>query len=139
MAKSLKLMDYMKDLEATPPPEFVSPQIRYGFREDSLSFYSRNDESYAHRVNELITLFLSFDKNELVGCQVKGLRRRLLSDGAFGIAIKKGGKLKLGLFFHLLAFEIPEFEFRNRLVELGQLAKGLEVDTGQLALAGCSD
>jgi len=128
------LTDFMEKLEATEPSPFTSPQIRYGAEEDSLLFYIRNDESYAHRLNSLVTLFLSFDGDELVGCQVKGLRRRLENDGNFGVAIKRKGKVELGLFFHLLAYDIPDPVPRNRLVELGQRAKGLEFDCGTQAL-----
>jgi hypothetical protein len=125
------LTDYMKELEAKPAAEFTFPQVYFGSQEDSLTFYIRNDESYAHRVNDFVTLFLSFKEGELVGCQVKGLYRKLKSDGNFGVAIGENGKLKLGLFFHLLAFEMPEPGPRSRLVELGQWAKKLEVDTAE--------
>jgi len=124
-----KLIDYLKQLEATDPPRFTAPQVYYGAKEDSLLFYFRNDESYAHRLNDLVTLFLSFDGDALVGCQIKGVRRKLKTGGNFSIAIKKQGEVELGLFFHLLAYETPEPEPRNRLVELGQKAKGLVVGT----------
>jgi hypothetical protein len=91
----------------------------------------RDEESYAIRLSKLITIFVSPD-DKLVGCQVKGLRRKLLSDGSFGIAITKGSKLQLGLFFHLLAYEIEDPEPRSRLVELGQEAKDIQLDTREL-------
>ncbi len=133
MAKDV--MEFMRELEKTPPPAFKAPQIYYGAEEDSLLFYFRPDESYAHRLDDVVTLFLSFENHELVGCQVKGLRRKLESDGCLKVVIKKGNKVKLGLFFHLLAFEAPEEESRNRLVELGQRAKEVEVDPGELVLS----
>jgi hypothetical protein len=129
------LTEYMRELEKSEPPPFVVPQVRYGEEADSLLFYFRNDESYARRLDDLVTVFLSLAGDELVGCQVKGLRRKLKSDGNLCIAIQREGKLKLGLFFHLLAFETAKPESRNRLVELGQLTKGMEVDTKELALS----
>jgi hypothetical protein len=131
------LIDFMKQLEESEPPCFTPPQIYYGPREDCLTCYFRSDESYAHRLNDLVTVFLSFDRNELVGCQVKGLQQRLKNDGEFWVQINKGGKLKLGLFFHLLAYDIPEEEPRNRLVELGQKAKDVEVDPKELMASPC--
>ncbi len=126
------LTAFMAELEKTGPGSFAAPAIYYGAEEDSLTLYFKPDESYAHRLSDLVTLFLSLDDDHLVGCQVKGLRRKLLSGGNFGVAIRRGGKLELDLFFHLLAYEVPEEEPRNRLVELAQRAKGLEIDTEQL-------
>jgi hypothetical protein len=130
-----KLTDFMAALEASEPSDFTRPQVRYGYEEDSLLFYFRQDESFAHRVNNVVTLFLSFEGHDVVGCQINGLRRKMLSDGIFGIAIRRKGQLELGLFFHLLAYEISDADERKQLVEHGQRAKGLEVDTEQLALS----
>jgi hypothetical protein len=135
MAENLK--DFMRELEGKEAPAFIAPQIYYGPKEDSLLFYFRNDESYAHRLDNVVTLFLSFEGDEVVGCQVKGLRRKLESDGRLSVVIRKDGKVKLGLFFHLLAFDVPEPEPRSLLVELGQQAKGIEVDPMELASSPC--
>jgi hypothetical protein len=129
MAESLT--DFMRQLEETKPGSFVSGSHYYGYEEDSLTLYLRNEESCAIRLSNLITIFVSPD-DKLVGCQVKGLRRKLFSDGSFWLAITKGSKLHLGLFFHLLAFEVEEPEPRSRLVELGQEAKGVQLDTREL-------
>jgi hypothetical protein len=128
------LTEAMRELEQAEAPPFVAPQVRYGEEEDCLLFYLRPDESYARRLDDLVTLFLSFDGDEVVGCQVKGLRRKLRSDGNLGITIQRDGKLKLGLFLHLLAFETAKPESRNQLIELGQLTKETEIDAGKLAL-----
>jgi hypothetical protein len=130
MAESLS--NFMKHLEATKPGPFVPGAYYYGQEEDSLTIYLRNEESFAHRLNSLITIFISPDSNALVGCQVKGLRRKLLTDGSFGVAISKGGKLQLGLFFHMLAYDVQEDDDRNKLVQLGQETKDIEVDTKDL-------
>jgi hypothetical protein len=80
-----KLTDFMTALEASEPPHFTAPQVRYGYEEDSLLFYFRQEESFAQRVNNVITLFLSFEGHEVVGCQIKGLRHKLLSDGILAL------------------------------------------------------
>ncbi len=94
--------DLMTYLETTNPSGF-EPRPYYGSEEDSLTFYFNNAESYGKRVDELLTLFLSVKNDELVGCQVKGVRKNLERLGHFGIAIKHG-KVRLDLFFHLMAF-----------------------------------
>jgi len=126
------LMDYMKKLEENSPRLFSAPEVYYGAPEDSLTIYFSGEESYAHRLNNLVTLLLSFERNTLVGCQVKGFRRKLESDGSFALNIQRKGKLELGLFFHMLAYDVSEVEPRNRLIELGQQAKGIEFDTEKL-------
>jgi hypothetical protein len=129
------LSEFMKKLEASEPPQFASPEMRYGANEDALTVYFRSGESYAYHLNNVVTLFLSFEGDELVGCRVKGLRRALQPEGKLTIAVHQDGKLELGLFFHLLAYDTPEPEPRNRLVELGQRAKGMELDTQRLTLS----
>jgi len=54
-------------------------------------------------VAALLTVFLSVKTDALAGCQVKDVRQNLKRLGNFGIAIKQG-KVRLDLFFHLLAF-----------------------------------
>ena len=66
----------MKYLEKARPEGF-EPRPYYGHEEDCLTFYFDKAESYARRVDELLTLFLSLKTNELVGCQVKGVRKNL--------------------------------------------------------------
>ena len=45
-----------------------------------------------------------------------------------GTADRQGSPIDSGLFFHLLAYDTPD----ARLIELGQQAKGVEVDTSEL-------
>jgi hypothetical protein len=94
--------DLMKYLETVKPRGF-EPCPYYGAEEDCLTFYFDKAESYGKRVDDLLTLFLSVKNDELVGCQVKGVRKYLKRLGHFGIGIKHG-KVRLDLFFHLLAF-----------------------------------
>jgi hypothetical protein len=129
-----KLTDFMNFLEKSEPQPSTSPQVYYGSAEDSLSLYFRPDESHAHRLNSLVTIFLTHAGDELVGCEIKGLRRRLKTDGNFLVAITRNDELELGLFFYVLAYEAPAQESKNRLLQLGELAKGVRLDTREMAL-----
>ena len=120
MAKEL-----MKLLESAKPRGF-QPRPYYGSREDSLTYYFDDAESYARRVDRLLTLFLSLKGNKLVGCQVKGIRKNLERLGDFGITIKHG-KVRLDLIFHLMAFLASEPEQRQNYLDLGRRAKNVEV------------
>ena len=121
MAKEL-----MKFLETAKPKGF-EPRPFFGPEEDSLTFYFEGAESYGKRVDELLTLFLSVKNDELVGCQVKGVRKNLKRLGNFGIAIKHG-KVRLDLFFHLLAFLAERPQQRKTYLDLSQHSKDAEVE-----------
>jgi len=84
-----------------PPAETFQPCAYYGYEEDALMFYFRNDPDYARRINSRVTVYLSMDDNELVGCQIKGVGRVLREIGSFDITITHG---KIKLQFVLLAF-----------------------------------
>lgn len=118
-----ELMHY---LESTQPQGF-EPRPYYGAEEDSLTFYFDPAESYARRMDDLLTLFLALESNDLVGCQVKGVRNKLKRLGDFGIHIQHG-KIRLGIFFHLLAYFAEKPEQRDRYLDLGRRAKDVEVE-----------
>src|SRR5437764_10757209 len=121
MAKNLT-----KFLETAKPTVF-EPRPYYGSEEDCLTFYFDNAESYGKRVDKLLTLFLAVKNDELVGCQVKGVRKNLKRLGNFGIAIKHG-KVRLDLFFHLLAFLADKPQQRQKYLDLSQRTRDVEVE-----------
>jgi hypothetical protein len=125
--------DLMRYLEKARPKGF-KPRPYYGQDEDCLTFYFNNAESYARRVDELLTLFLSLKNDELVGCQVKGVRKNLKRLGQFGISIKHG-KIRLDLVFHLLAFLADKPAQRNKYLELSERSKDVDLELDG-ALAG---
>ncbi len=118
--------DLMKYLETAKPRGF-EPRPYYGSEEDSLTFYFDKAESYGKRVDELLALFLSVKTDELVGCQVKGVRKNLERLGKFGISIKHR-KVRLDLFFHLLAFLAEKPQQRQKYLDLSQRTKDVEVE-----------
>src|SRR5262245_36009793 len=118
--------DLTKYLETAKSVGF-QPRPYYGADEDCLTFYFDNAESYGKRVDELLTVFLSVKNDELVGCQVKGIRQNLKRLGNFGIAIKHG-KVRLDLFFHLLAYLAKKPQLRQKYLDLSQRLKDVEVE-----------
>ena len=81
-----------------PPKGAFIPCAYYGEEEDALMFYFRNDPDYAKRVNSRVTVYLSEETDELVGCQIKGVGRVLRELGELDLTIKhKGVKLKVVL------------------------------------------
>ncbi len=118
--------DLMKYLEAAKPRGF-QPRPYYGPEEDCLTFYFSKAESYGKRVDELLTLFLAAKTNELVGCQVKGVRMNLKRLGHFGISVNHG-KVRLDLVFHLLAFLAKKPQQRQYYLDLSQHMKDVEIE-----------
>jgi hypothetical protein len=118
--------DLMKHIETTKPIGF-QPRPFYGADEDSLTYYFGKAESYGKRVDELLTLFLSVKTDKLVGCQVKGVRKNLERLGDFGIAVKHG-RVRLDLFFHLLAFLETKPRQRQTYLDLSERTRDVELE-----------
>jgi len=65
---------------------------------DSLTFYLKDEDSYGERIDELLTVYKSSATDEIVGCQIKGVRRKLQELQKFMVTLKDL-KLDLGLLF----------------------------------------
>lgn len=122
--------DVMKYLVRKKPRGF-QPRPYYGSEEDSLTYYFNNAESYARRVDQLLTLFLSAKTDDLVGFQVKGVREKLKQLGGFGIAIKHG-RVRCDLFFHLLAFLAEKPAQRQKCLDLSQRTKNVDLELDEI-------
>lgn len=75
------------------------PYSRLCRESDSLTFYFKPDRDYSKRLNDHVTLFLSIDGDELVGCRIKGVSG-IVEDLPNFIDIKfKHGKTELKILF----------------------------------------
>jgi hypothetical protein len=122
--QSTELIEYIK---SHPLVGEFSPCAYYGPEEDALLFYFRNDPDYAKRINTRVTIYLSEDTDELVGCQIKGVGRVLHELGQLDVTIKHG---PVQLAIVLLAFMEPMLqrpETRNIYREVYKRAKETEV------------
>lgn len=102
--QSAELIEYIRS--HPPLPEFV-PCAYYGPEEDALMFYFRKAPDYSRRINSRVTVYLSMDDDELVGCQVKGVGRVLRELGEFDVTIRHG-KVKLQIVLLALMERILE-------------------------------
>jgi len=75
------LMDY---LSGQPAPKF-SPSLLYSEDGDFITYFFSNAECYGHRVDDLLTVYLSVNGDDLVGCKVKGVARIVGELGSFGM------------------------------------------------------
>lgn len=115
--ESAALISYLRSRKVS---QKFTPCAYYGPEEDALIFYFRNDPDYAKRVNKWLTLYLAMDSDELVGCQVKGVRKVLEDMGSFGIDFDDK-KVKLKIIFQSFLGAVPD-EAREHFRRIGRAA-----------------
>lgn len=103
-------------------------------RGDCVTYYFRNERCYAHPVDQLRTVYLAFETNELVGCKINGVKHILNTAGNYGVEVA-GGELRLGLFFFVGAATAKDEEQKRRYEELGRIAKDATLDRKELQVA----
>lgn len=119
MDDSEALIDYIS--RHTTSGEF-RPCAYYGGEEDALVFYFRNEPDYAKRLNRRVTIYLSMETDELVGCQIKEVRSVLEDIGAFDVKIEHG-KIKLSVvLLPFLGTVLDDPDARRLYRELGRAA-----------------
>jgi hypothetical protein len=126
--------DLMQFLDGKMAQGF-EPRPYYSPDGDFLVFYLREDEAFAERVDDLLTVYRSLETRELVGCKIKGVRRLVETLRNFGIFIEPEDKsLRLGLLFLSAAYERPP-ERRHYYEEMGRFSKDVSLDPLGLQLA----
>lgn len=125
MAKNLK--EYLENHH----PQGFRPVPHYIPEGDFVTYYFRNDPSFAQRVDDLLTVYLAFDSKELVGCKIKGVKHILQAAGDFGVTVDDG-RIQLGLFFFVGAALAKDTLQRMRYEELGRVASKVTIDSREL-------
>ena len=125
------LMTYLEGRESAgfEPHPYYSPDG------DFLTFFFRDDDHYAERVDELLTVYLSMKDGELVGCKIKGVRRILDTLDKFGVEIEDGGLLLSFLFLSgaLLSGALSQNDQRVKWYEeSSSRARGLRISPEEL-------
>ncbi len=116
---------------ATHKPKGFRPVPHYFAQGDFVTYYFRSDPSYAQRVDDILTVFLSFDTNELVGCKIKGVKHILQTAGAFGVTLDDED-VELGLFFFVGASLAKDETQKQRYEQLRQVARTARIDKREL-------
>jgi hypothetical protein len=111
-----------------------NPVPHYSALGDFLTYYFRDDRAYEQRVDGLLTVYLSMESHELVGCKIKGVRHILRTAGEFGVTLDGDG-VKLGFFFFVGAAAAKDAKQKQRYEELGRLAKAATVNRRELLAA----
>lgn len=77
-----------------------TPHPFYSYDGDFVTYYFTDEECYADRRDDLLTVFRSFKDNGWVGFKLKGVRLLLEKLGDFGFQVfGRDGKMMLGMLF----------------------------------------
>ncbi len=86
--------------------EYLQEQPSGGFRSiphylpsgDYLTYFVSEERCVAKRIDDVVTVYLANGTDQLVGCQVKGVRHILKTAGTFGERVDDNC-IRLGFFF----------------------------------------
>ena len=88
------LLTYLAGKEAMG----FEPRPYYSPDGDFLTFFFREDDHYAERVDDLLTVYHSMENHEPVGYKIKGVRLIFETLGEFGVEVE-GGEVSMGFLF----------------------------------------
>ncbi len=95
MVTEAELTRLLKD---NPPARKFVPYCYLSEAADALTVYFEGDADYSRRLNDHITLYLSLETNEIVGCRIKGVSE-ILKDLPNYIRVNHGGVELSVIFF----------------------------------------
>jgi hypothetical protein len=102
--------------------EDFTPAPQYFATGDYVAYHFGAERSYAHRVDDLLTVYLSTENDELVGCKIKCVKHILDSAGEFGVLLDDGS-VRMGILFFYGAARATDDAKRRPYEELGRIAK----------------
>ena len=108
-------------------PDFT-PYCEASPKGDALTFYFKPDADYSKRLTEHVTLMLSLDSDEVVGCRIKGITG-ILEDMPNYIKIKHKD-VRLSLVFWAYRGSISDEEARKAMNRLAEQAGDMLIPTG---------
>lgn len=109
----------MQFLKENPPAKQFVPYCHLSKAADTLTVYFEGDADYSKRLSDHVTLYLSLETDEIVGCRIKGISG-ILEDLPNYIQVTHGG---VQLSIILLAFRGgAEDEASKQINDLARVA-----------------
>ena len=99
---------------------------------DFVSYFLKDERCYARRVDRLLTLYVSMQSDELVGCKIKGVRRLLKKLGDFGVMIEDGDGAVLGLLFLAAASLTDDPSQKEEYERIGHKIGSAKIEKSEL-------
>jgi hypothetical protein len=91
-----KLTDYLIGRKA----QGFEQHPYYSIEGDFVTFYFRDEDFYASRIDDVLTIYHSMDNHDFVGFKLKSVTHLLRELGDFGLHVTDAdGKIMLGLLF----------------------------------------
>ena len=110
-----QLTEYMTGRKA----QGFTPHSFYSKEGDFLTYYFCDEDFYADRIDDILTIYRTMDQADFVGFKLKGIRHLLDTLGDFTLQVRDGdGALKLGMLFLAgmsLIEHPPVLEYYQRL------------------------
>ncbi len=100
------------------------PSPLYTPEGDSLMFYIKDEDSYRERIDDLLTVYRSITTNQIIGCQIKGVRHKLDELSKFLVTVTSQ-EFELGLLFLAYMATATDETVRHNYEFLGEQAKNL--------------
>jgi hypothetical protein len=122
-------------LRENPVVGTFRPYCYFSKRADAITAYFKGDADYSKRLTDHVTLFLSIDKDELVGCRIKGVSG-IIEDLPNYVHVNHG-KVQLSVVFLSLRGTAPDAETRRVLNDLGKAASQQELTFESECAADC--
>ena len=107
-------------LRSNPPAEQFRPYCHLDEKADALMVHFRNEPDYSKRLNDHVTLYLSLDNDQIVGCRIKNIAE-ILADLPNFVRFKHDG-VELAIIFWSFRGGADSEHQRNVLKELAREA-----------------
>jgi hypothetical protein len=112
------------------------PRPYYSKDGDFVTYYFSDQECYAERMDDLLTVYLSLDDKGLVGVKLKGVTR--LRDELADFQVFDGtGKLMLGMLFFAGGFLYAGPNVIDQYRRIARATKSVPLEESDLEPAGC--
>ena len=111
-------------------PEGFEPRPRYLREADAMVFFFKSDESYAQRLDNIVTIYRSEKTQELVGCKIKGVTAILNELGDFNLRVKGEG-IDLRWIFYAYSKTAQDSEARETYRRLSQEADRVRAELSE--------
>jgi hypothetical protein len=106
--------------------ESFRPYHHFSPEADALTVYFKPDQDYSKRLTDHVTLYLSVDTGEIVGCRLKGISG-IIEDLPNYLHIDHGGA-RISVLFWAFRGGVLDEDVRKTLNELARATSGMTLE-----------
>lgn len=122
----MALIDEIRErLREKPMAKDFTPYLEFSKEADALNVYFRPDPDYSKRLTDHVTLYLSLESQEIVGCRLKGISG-ILEDLPNFVSVDDGER-RLRILLVNYRSEVHDEFGRQALLEVARHAGDLEL------------